>query len=240
MNMFIVLKLLLLLRIINSLYMTKPVSTKVRKILQENKITGGERVKINNLFYECYKDWTRKQVYKFKYKHYYKCKRISTSELLLYGDVGLFKAIRKYNGKGEFHIYAGIYIDGELKKAISDSYSLSIIPRKERQKRRNITNEVELEEYKNKLEVQTYGRPNHWTYNSNILDELIDEEERQNYLQERWFKISQLSAFHKRIMYLKYDYEFNSIRNNNRISKLMCCSEEWVRKTVNEVKERLI
>ena len=97
-----------------------------------------------------------------------------------------------------------------------------------------------VEEYKTKLEVQTYGRPNHWTYNSNILDELIDEEERQNYLQERWFKISQLSAFHKRIMYLKYDYEFNSIRNNNRISKLMCCSEEWVRKTVNEVKERLI
>jgi RNA polymerase sigma factor (sigma-70 family) len=218
--------------------MSRPVSNKVREILQENKISGGDRIKINNLLYECYKDWTRKQVFKFKYKHYYK--RISTPELLLYGDVGLFKAIRKYNGKAEFHKYAGIYIDGELKNAISDSYSLSIIPRAERKKKRNITNEVELEEYKNKLEVRTYGRPNHWTYNNNFLEDLIDEEEKQNFLREKWYKINQLSGFQKRIMYLKYDYEFNSIRSNNKIGKLMCCSEEWVRKNVIELKEKLI
>lgn len=240
MNMFIVLKLLLLLRIINSLHMSRPVSLKMREILQENTLSRESRVKINNVLYECYKDWSRKQVFKFKYKHYYKCKRISTSELLLYGNVGLFKAIRKYNGKAEFHKYAGIYIDSELKNAISDSYSLSIIPRTERKKKRNITNEVELEEYKNKLEVRTYGRPNHWTYNNNFLEDLIDEEEKQNFLREKWYKISQLSGFQKRIMYLKYDYEFNSIRSNNRISKLMCCSEEWVRKNVIEMKEKLI
>jgi len=225
---------------INSLHMSRPVSNKVREILQENKISGGERIKINNLLYECYKDWTRKQVFKFKYKHYYKCKRVSTPELLLYGDVGLFKAIRKYNGKAEFHKYAGIYIDGELKNAISDSYSLSIIPRAERKKKRNLNNKIEMEEYKNKLEVRTYGRPNHWTYNNNFLDDLIDEEEKQNFLREKWYKINQLNGFQKRIMYLKYDYEFNSIRSNNKISKLMCCSEEWVRKNINDVKEKLI
>ena len=115
--------------------MSRPVFNKVREILQENKISGGERIKINNLLYECYKDWTREQVFKFKYKHYYKCNRIPTPELLLYGDVGLFKAIRKYNGKSEFYKYAVIYIDGELKNAISDSYSLSIIPRAERKKK---------------------------------------------------------------------------------------------------------
>lgn len=225
---------------INSLYLSKPTSILLREILQENKISGGERVKINNLLYECYKDWTKKQVFNFKYKHYYKCKRISTPELLLYGDVGLFKAIKNYNGKSEFHKYAGIYIDGELKNAISDSYSLSMIPRKERKKKRNIENEKDMEEYKNKLEVKTYGRPNHWTYNNYFLEDLIDEEEKQNFLREKWYNISQMDSFKCRIMYLKYDYDFTPIRSNNRISKLMCCSEEWVRKNINEVKEVLI
>lgn len=225
---------------INSLYLSKPVSIKLREILQENEISKAERVKINNLLYECYKNWTKKQVFKFKYKHYYKCKRISTPELLLYGDVGLFKAIRKYNGKAEFHKYAEIYIDGELKNAISDSYSLSMIPRAERKKKRNVENEKEMQDYMNKLEVQTYGSANHWTYNNNLLDDLIDEEEKQVFLREKWYKINQLNGFQKRIMYLKYDYEFNSIRSNNKISKLMCCSEEWVRKNINDVKEKLI
>ena len=52
--------------------------------------------------------------------------------------------------------------------------------------------------------------------------------------------IYNLEPFSKRIMYLKYDIEFNKIRSNKIIAVLMCCSEENVRKTLYETLQKLI
>ena len=53
-------------------------------------------------------------------------------------------------------------------------------------------------------------------------------------------KINNLAPFSKRIMYLKYDKDFNKIRSNKIISHLMCCSEENIRKNLQETLKRLI
>jgi len=55
-----------------------------------------------------------------------------------------------------------------------------------------------------------------------------------------WENIYNLEPFSKRIMYLKYDAEFNKIRSNKIIAELMCCSEENVRKTLYETLQKLI
>jgi hypothetical protein len=44
-----------------------------------------------------------------------------------------------------------------------------------------------------------------------------------------WGKINNLDSFSKRIIYLKYDFDFNKIRSNKHIGQLMCCSEENIR-----------
>jgi len=36
----------------------------------------------------------------------------------------------------------------------------------------------------------------------------------------------------KRIFYLKYSIDFKSIRSNRHVAELMCCSEEYIRKSL--------
>jgi hypothetical protein len=48
-----------------------------------------------------------------------------------------------------------------------------------------------------------------------------------------------LPAFLKRIMYQKYEFEFNIIRSNKEISLLNSCSEETVRQNVNKALTKL-
>jgi hypothetical protein len=50
-----------------------------------------------------------------------------------------------------------------------------------------------------------------------------------------WENINNLDPFSKRIIYLKYDIDFNKVRSNKIISELMCCSEETIRKKNLEV-----
>ena len=41
-----------------------------------------------------------------------------------------------------------------------------------------------------------------------------------------------MPAFTMRVMYQKYDFEFNILRSNKEISLLNSCSEETIRKNV--------
>jgi DNA-directed RNA polymerase sigma subunit (sigma70/sigma32) len=56
---------------------------------------------------------------------------------------------------------------------------------------------------------------------------------------EMWEKINKLDAFSKRIMYLKYDNEFNKIRSNKIIGELMCCSEENIRQNLRKTLQKI-
>jgi hypothetical protein len=47
-----------------------------------------------------------------------------------------------------------------------------------------------------------------------------------------WQFVDTFDAFTKRVIWLKYDYEFKVQRSDKQIAELMCCSEETVRKSV--------
>jgi hypothetical protein len=47
-----------------------------------------------------------------------------------------------------------------------------------------------------------------------------------------WAYVDTLDAFAKRIVWLKYTYEFKVQNSNKQIAELMCCSEETVRKSL--------
>jgi hypothetical protein len=66
-------------------------------------------------------------------------------------------------------------------------------------------------------------------YNDNILNNINNNfglEEILNTIN------SLLTPFLKRIFYLKYSIDFKSIRSNRHVAELMCCSEEYIRKSL--------
>ena len=48
--------------------------------------------------------------------------------------------------------------------------------------------------------------------------------------------IYNLDEFSKNVFYYKYDYNFDKIRSNKNISKLLNCSEETIRKNLKKTK----
>ena len=53
-----------------------------------------------------------------------------------------------------------------------------------------------------------------------------------------WERIDELEPFERKIFRYKFDFHFNKIRSNIEISKLMSCSEEYVRLSLkNRIKK---
>ncbi len=230
----------ILFYIINTIYgyLTKTNYYCIRNLIKNQNITITQREKVNKILYNSFEKWSMKQAYIFKKKHYYKCSRIPTDELILYSKVGLYKSILNYNGKTDFVYYSSLYIKYELIKAITDSYSLSILPKKIRlESKKNYTLE-ENKYYMDLLTTKVKSDCNYWKNNKIDLNhEIINTNEYRNKLREMWGYIYTLDAFTKRILTLKYNYEFNIIRSNKEVAKLMCCSEEWIRVNLKKIKK---
>ncbi len=186
-----------------------------------------QKQKINKIMYLGYENWAAKRAFEFKRKHYYKCSRISNDELLLYAKCGLYKSILNYKGNSNFTNYSIIYVDSELKRALSDSYSLSILPKNVRLASKKNMNDEEKENYKKLLNVETRSDISHWHYKKKInMDFELDLYD----YYDIWNKINNFfDASTRRIIFLKYNYKFEVIRSNRRVAELMCYSEEHIR-----------
>lgn len=207
----------------------------ITNLMRRNDLSLDQRNKINKIMYISFEKWAVKRAYNFKYKHRYKSARVPVDELVLHGKVGLFRSIKNYNGRSNFTHYSSFYVDNELRKAITDSYSLSILPKRERMKsKRNLTR-VEKEEYKKLLEVDTRSEIGHW-YGKPEPNHICNDLEDYRVI---WEKINKMDPITKRIVYLKYDYEFQIIQSNKVISELMCCSTETIRANLNKFKEEI-
>lgn len=226
------------LYLVNS-YLTKSNHKLIVNLIKNPNLGKTERGKINKIMYLSYQKWAIKKAYEFKKKHYYKCSRIPTDELILYSKVGLYKSIVNYKGTSDFTYYSSLYIRYELIKALTDSFSLSILPKKIRmESKANYTLE-ESENYKDLLTTMVKTDCNYWKNNKiNLNDEIINTNEYQNKLRETWDYINNnYEPFLKRVIFLKYDYQFNEIKTNKIVGKLMCCSEEWIRKNIEKIKK---
>ena len=247
---------LMLLKFIenNSLYLTRLQYNSIINLIKNPLTNSMEREKINLILYSAYEKWAIKKSLEFKKKHQYKCRDINQEELILSGKMGLFKSIRKYNGKYNFIVYSSIYIKGELLKLLTDHYALSILPKSYRKTNKTNLTTVERNTYKKLLTTnvvssqidnnyQLINESQHWYFDKHnrilqekIVDNLI-EREKTNAI---WNKINSLNPITRQIYHLKFDAEFNKIRSNKEVAELMCYSEENVRKRINKSRELII
>ena len=94
--------------------------------------------------------------------------------------------------------------------------------------------EIEKEDYKKLLNVETRSNPS-FLYD-NKQETPIDVHNRNEKNYELWVKINELDPFTKRCFHLKYNYDFEEIRSNKEVAKMMSCSAETIRKTYNNSK----
>jgi RNA polymerase sigma factor (sigma-70 family) len=203
----------------------------INNLIQNPRIKNIDREKINLILYNAYKKFAISKAIEFKSMHKYKCINIKKDELIFSSKIGLYKAIQKYNGKGNFINYSTIYINSELLRLLTDTYSLSSLPKKYRRKNQ----QNEQNKYKNLLNINLCILYEPWQVdtmfvsNENIADKInkkYEESEKQNELTVN------LSPFTKRIIYLKYYLYLNTTLSNKRVSELMSCSEETIRKNL--------
>jgi len=196
-----------------------------RGLLMNPALTVPQRESLQNLLYVTHDSWAIKKAVEFKKLHYYKCRDISTEELVLNSRVGLLKSSKNYKGYIPFHRFSEMYIQSELLRLLSTRLAAtSSIPMRDRMKsnkmrtKQNITRSVEKvgRLFQAKSEIPTPA----------------EKEKTNDFYTSVWQFVDTLDAFTKRIIWLKYDYEFNIKYTNKQIAYLMCCSEETVRKSI--------
>jgi len=197
----------------------------INKILQNPHITLHQKKFIHNTLYKSYEKLAIKKAREFKKFHYYKCKNIYEDELILYAKVGLWKSIIKFKGYAHLERYCDIYIKRELNECLTDTYSLSILPKSFRSKsKKNMTDD----EKKNYTFLLTLTTNEEWRfqYEDLKIDNILFDE----YFKDKWnFINSRMDMSIKIILYLKYDFYFNKKRSNKQISNIINFSEEYVR-----------
>jgi len=226
--------------LIKSLYLTKNQIKLINNLIKNRDIDVKQRNKINNILFDAYEKFSIKKAIEFRNNYKFKCKNINNDELFLACRFGLFKAIKKYNANGSFTKYSSIYINYELLKLIRERYSLSILPKSYRTKNKSNSYKNDSYKFKNLCNIrlsssyEDYEIDSLFSYNENLLDNINNK----NFYRENSSNLLfNLTPFMKRIFYLKYlsnEYKFMS---NKKISILMGCSEETIRKQIIEIKK---
>jgi len=211
--------------------------------LLTNKLTGPQKIQLGKAIYIHYEKWAYYQAYQFKKFHVYKCRKITQQELNLYASIGLSKAITCYNPlkckkTTTFSLYALYFIMGELHNGLTDLQPINILTKREK--------------IKSKTENEKSKKYNYNKISNDVIlvgkkEYLLDIRRTPNYneylkYETFWNNIYNMNIplFVKKIIILKYSFEFKQIRSNKKISQILGCSEEWVRQNINNYKAKII
>jgi DNA-directed RNA polymerase specialized sigma subunit len=223
-----------------SLHLTSSQIKIINNLIKYPGTTNDQRVIINRVLYLSFEKFAIKKATDFKFKHKFKCYNININDLILSSKIGLYKGIRNYNGNSNLIHYFYIYINSELLKFLTQHFSDSAIPKKERIKSKSYINNST--NYNNLLFNRVINYDDtliHYTENLNIHNNLFlinQLEDKKN----MWKIINMFDPFSKRIFYLKFDFHLNKINSNKKIADLMCCSEEHIRKMFLDKKNVLL
>ena len=218
--------------IIESLYLTKNQINLINRLIQNKNTNSYQRNKINNILFSAYEKFSIKKAIEFKNNYKLKCKNINNDELFLACRFGLFKAIKKYNAKGSFTKYSSIYINYELLKLIIERYSINIMPK-------SYTAKNQLYKYKNLYNVrlassyEDYEKSTLFINDENIIYIINNKNLHQEKISNL---LDNLTPSMRRILYFKYFTNPNKYMSNKKISLLMDCSEEAIRKKLILIK----
>lgn len=212
-------------------FITKPQWKYLQKTITHQETTQSMRDKINIILFERHKPLLYSTVNDFTRFHKHKCKYVRKDDIIQYGAMSLHHAIRNYNGQSSFHQYAKLYIKGGMYNAITIHHPITKIPKKQRRtsKYSNETKfDVLLSSFENKNEY--LGK------NTQYLESPLGYKYFNTYESRRlktWRKINKLPPFTKRVLYQKFDIDFNVKNSNKYLADLNSCSEETIRKHVN-------
>jgi DNA-directed RNA polymerase sigma subunit (sigma70/sigma32) len=196
---------------------------------------------IQKVIFLNYKNWVLKTAIEFKKIHVYKCKSISQEELNLYAFIGMSKAIQKYNPTNYYDIkfskYASIYIISELYHGMTELQPITNI--KKRYRKMSLKQKI-------KNNINFIKTNTHFVGSNEYIFDKINYKKNTHHITENdytevWSKINshKNSNFTKKVLELKFSFEFDKIRTNREISELLCCSEETVRKTILKITNSL-
>ena len=236
-------------------YLSKQQWIGIHKILLHQGITQEMRSDINKVLYKHFEGWAIHKTYMFKQRHEYRCRNINVRELSLYSCNSLHQAIANYkpkevyNDTSQFINYVGRCVDGGLYTGLTELYPITIVPKNIRKLKRTIKTKYL---YKNELDTiflsndkfsamynnektdnntLTYN-----TFNHNYKHQLLSKYE---YI-EIWNEINKdFPSLVKKIMQLKYNYEFDIIRTNKEIAEILGFSQQKVRTNIQKARDLL-
>ena len=196
----------------------------LRNYIKSSDTTLSMRDKVDTILFYKHLPFVNKKVNNFKRFHYRKCKHIDKYDLLVCGYKSLYDSVKKYNGDFTFYNYVDKYIQGSLYKVMTEHYPISKISKLDRRKslaKRNTT--------------QYNYLPNLYLQNKDIIQSPNNnkyEHTYENGIYDIWEIIDEFDPYVRKMFYYKFDFNFNKVRSNCHISKILCCSEEHVRKTM--------
>tara|TARA_E500000178_G_scaffold331819_1_gene365059 strand:+ start:492 stop:1241 length:750 start_codon:yes stop_codon:yes gene_type:complete len=203
--------------------------TTIINLVKTNNLSTNQREIIDKILFKSHLEYCEKRAINFKKNNYFLCKKISNDELKFYAKMGLYKAIKKYNGKSKFTYYSSLYIHYELINALTDAYSLSILPAYKRSRgKKNMTHEQTVY-YNNMLNVNTLGDKDDFLKSSYLN---IDTHKHYYNIYKNkkiWNFVDNMDPVLKKVFYLKYDTDFNILRNTKQIAELLKCKPENIR-----------
>ena len=208
-----------------------------------------KREKINTILYKAYEKMAVKKAIDFKRLHAHKCANIKMEELTFSSKMGLFKSIQKYNGNNSLLNYSSIYIQSELLRLLTETHSLSALPKSVRikSKDKHSMKKEDLIKYRNKLNVILTAHYEQWQLDTMFINneepptKILENQEQIERINEllHYSNSDSNSSFSKRCIYLKLFFNTNQNQNivvsNKYISDLMGCSEETVRQELNKL-----
>jgi hypothetical protein len=150
-------------RIVQALHLSSHQITSIRNLIQHPKMTPNHRHALNQLLYKSYEKWAISKAVEFKSLHKHKCRNIDIAELVFASKIGLFKSIQKYNGKYDLLNYSSMFVRSELLSVVTDTYSMSIYPKRIRCKNKSGGfNEIDAYRYNHLLTVQPFSMYEPW------------------------------------------------------------------------------
>lgn len=202
----------------------------LRTYLQDSSITTSMRDKVRIILFSRYKPFVYSTTRKFIQKHKHKCTNINRKELYLYGFIGLFHAIRKYNASYTFYPFVQQYVHGYLLQCLTHLHPISTLSSTQRKRRqRRPFEETAIPREKNTyLGTRTY-------LPSNLYEPHLQHPIQRQQYKDTWQYIrTELSPFIQQIFFYKFDPYFHKIRSNYEVGQLIGCSEEYVRHCVSK------
>lgn len=200
-----------------------------QQLILKPSLSNSMREKVNYILFMRHQPLIHRMGRNFVAYHKRKSKFIHYEDIVQHGATGLLHSIRNYNGRSSFYRYAQTYINGAMYKGLTIHYPITTFSAKERRRKKqvNYTNFDgcgPLDLYKNiYLGKRSFIES---SYDSQYLSKFFDD------CIAKWKIVNTMSPFTMRVMYQKYDFEFNIIRSNKEISLLNSCSEETIRKNV--------